>query len=80
MPRPPHWLRTWNSGWPRSRSWHSAAVADYEALVQEHPKVQRYRGGLGRSRTDLGNILHVLGRNEEAEVIYRRRSPITRPC
>jgi tetratricopeptide (TPR) repeat protein len=48
-----------------------AAVSEYEALVRDHPKVQRYRGGLGRSRTDLGNILHVLGRNEEAEAIHR---------
>jgi serine/threonine protein kinase len=48
-----------------------AAVAKYDGLVKEHPKVRKYREGLGRSRTDLGNILHVLGRYGEAEEAHR---------
>ena len=48
-----------------------AAVSTYEELAKKYPKVRRYREGLGRSQTDLGNVLHVLGRNAEAEAAHR---------
>jgi serine/threonine protein kinase len=47
------------------------AVSHYEDLAKRYPKVRRYREGLGRSQTDLGNVLHVLGRNTEAEATHR---------
>jgi serine/threonine protein kinase len=48
-----------------------SSVSDYEALLRDHPEMSKYREGLSRSRTDLGNILHVLGRDSEAEANYR---------
>ena len=48
-----------------------SSVSNYETLLQDHPEMSKYREGLARSRTDLGNILHVLGRDGEAEQIYR---------
>jgi serine/threonine protein kinase len=49
-------------------------VADYERLSRDHPKMLKYREGLARNRTDLGNILHALGRDTEAEQVYREAS------
>jgi serine/threonine protein kinase len=48
-----------------------SSVSDYETLLRDHPEISKYREGLSRSRTDLGNILHVLGRDGEAEANYR---------
>jgi serine/threonine protein kinase len=51
-----------------------SSVADYERLSRDHPTMLKYREGLARSRTDLGNILHALGRDVEAEQVYREAS------
>ena len=48
-----------------------SSVSDYETLLRDHPEISKYRAGLSRSRTDLGNILHALGRDGEAEANYR---------
>ena len=50
---------------------YRAAVADYEALVGEHPDQANYREGRARSRTALAVALHVLGSNAEAEAVHR---------
>src|SRR5262249_2175501 len=36
-----------------------------------HPEEPKYREGLARSRIDLGNVLHVLGRHSGAEAAFR---------
>ena len=48
-----------------------SSVSEYETLLRDHPKMAKYREGLARTRTDLGNILHVLGRDGEAEAVHR---------
>jgi len=48
-----------------------AAVVRYEAKVKEHPEKSRYREALARVRSNLGNALHLLGRNAEAESLHR---------
>jgi serine/threonine protein kinase len=50
---------------------YRSAVASYMTLVHDHPEEPKYREGLARSRIDLGNVLHVLGRHSDAEAAFR---------
>ncbi len=50
---------------------YRCAMASYMTLVHDHPEEPKYREGLARSRIDLGNVLHVLGRHADAEAIFR---------
>jgi serine/threonine protein kinase len=48
------------------------AVASHEARVRAHPATPRYQEALARVRSNYGNALHFLGRNEEAVPVHRQ--------
>jgi serine/threonine protein kinase len=62
-------LERWMADEPISA--YHAALAHHEALAREHPEKLRYREMLPRIRSNLGNALHFLGRNAEAESAHR---------
>jgi tetratricopeptide (TPR) repeat protein len=41
------------------------------SLAHDYPEEPKYREGLARSRIDLGNVLHALGRHTDAEAVFR---------
>ena len=50
---------------------YRSAMASYMTLVHDHPEEPKYHEGLARSRIDLGNVLHVLGRHSDADAVFR---------
>jgi serine/threonine protein kinase len=48
-----------------------SVVTEYESLVRDHPQETKHLEQLARSRVDLGNVLHVLGRQSDAECSFR---------
>jgi serine/threonine protein kinase len=51
---------------------YRSAVAQHEARIRAHPGRVRDREALARIHSNLGNALHFLGRNVEAEAVHRR--------